>query len=124
MKDIYSVLAQKQSELAALAREVEALRIAAKLLSDEKVSKADTENMSQPQMVVSILEAADKDLHVKEIAAEMRKRFKKDVQTNNLSVLLYRYASRNRHFYKASGKPNTYGLLKWKAEPPKVVEMK
>ncbi|MCL4522484.1 MAG: hypothetical protein M1453_03110 [Acidobacteria bacterium] len=123
MKDIYSVLAEKQKQLNGLQKEIESLRVAARLLTDEH-APSDAENLSQPQMVVSILEANDKEMHVKDIAEQMKKKFKLDVKRNNLSVLLYRYSSRGRHFYKVIGKANTYGLLKWKTEEKRVLEMK
>jgi len=42
MKNVYEVLRQKELELARLEKEVEALRVAAPLLSDEKETVADT----------------------------------------------------------------------------------
>jgi hypothetical protein len=41
MKNVYEVLRQKELELARLEKEVEALRVAAPLLSDEKESASD-----------------------------------------------------------------------------------
>ena len=42
MKNVYEVLRQKELELARLEKEVEALRVAAPLLSDEKEMATDT----------------------------------------------------------------------------------
>ena len=42
MKNVYEVLRQKELELARLEKEVEALRVAAPLLSDDKEAVADT----------------------------------------------------------------------------------
>jgi len=42
MKNVYEVLRQKELELARLEKEVEALRVAAPLLSDEKETTTDT----------------------------------------------------------------------------------
>ncbi len=42
MKNVYEVLRQKELELARLEKEVEALRVAAPLLSDEKETATDT----------------------------------------------------------------------------------
>jgi hypothetical protein len=42
MKNVYEVLRQKELELARLEKEVEALRVAAPLLSDERDSPAET----------------------------------------------------------------------------------
>jgi hypothetical protein len=44
MKNVYEVLRQKELELARLEKEVEALRVAAPLLSDDKESMAETGN--------------------------------------------------------------------------------
>ena len=50
MKNVYEVLRQKELELARLEKEVEALRVAAPLLSDDKDSgvEAATPNPQQP----------------------------------------------------------------------------
>lgn len=42
MKNVYEVLRQKELELARLEKEVEALRVAAPLLSDDKEMSSDT----------------------------------------------------------------------------------
>jgi hypothetical protein len=42
MKNVYEVLRQKELELSKLEKEVEALRVAAPLLSDDKEAAADT----------------------------------------------------------------------------------
>jgi hypothetical protein len=44
MKNVYEVLRQKELELARLEKEVEALRVAAPLLSDDKESVAEATN--------------------------------------------------------------------------------
>ncbi len=44
MKNVYEVLRQKELELSRLEKEVEALRVAAPLLSDEKEAGMDTGN--------------------------------------------------------------------------------
>jgi len=113
MKDIYKLLAEKRKELEQLQRDVNALTLAANLLRGEEPVTGEAQ--SQPQMIVAILEAHGKAMHVSKIADEMRKRFKKSVKKSNLGVLLYRYAQRGKNFYKALNKPNTYGLIKWQA---------
>lgn len=47
MKNVYEVLRQKELELTRLEKEVEALRIAAPLLSEEKESLSDTSAMGK-----------------------------------------------------------------------------
>ncbi len=123
MKDIYKTLAEKQKDLTALQREVDALRLAIKLLGDEGTAPIEGQEMSQPKMVVAILQAAHRPMHVKDIAEQMKKKFKLTVKVNNLGVMLYRYAARGRHFVKIINKPNTYGLIEWQNEESKVVAM-
>jgi hypothetical protein len=52
MKNVYEVLRQKELELARLEKEVEALRVAAPLLSDEKETAADT-TMAKPTLTAA-----------------------------------------------------------------------
>jgi len=49
MKNVYEVLRQKELELARLEKEVEALRVAAPLLSDDKESGIET-TLSKPTL--------------------------------------------------------------------------
>lgn len=65
MKNVYEVLRQKELELARLEKEVEALRVAAPLLSDEKEASADSNkpvlaaaNSSAPQQPIRIPQPA------------------------------------------------------------------
>ena len=67
-------------------------------------------------MVYSILEEVGKPMHVGQIAERIKKNFGTSIKTPNLGVMLYRYAQREKRFYKVAGKPNTYGLLKWESE--------
>jgi hypothetical protein len=52
MKNVYEVLRQKELELARLEKEVEALRVAAPLLSDEKEAVTDTA-MAKPTLTAA-----------------------------------------------------------------------
>ncbi len=52
MKNVYEVLRQKELELARLEKEVEALRVAAPLLSDEKETVADAA-MAKPTLTAA-----------------------------------------------------------------------
>ena len=51
MKNVYEVLRQKEMELTRLEKEVEALRVVAPLLSEEKESIADTVKSALPVAV-------------------------------------------------------------------------
>lgn len=53
MKNVYEVLRQKELELARLEKEVEALRVAAPLLSDEKETVSDTA-ISKPTLTAAV----------------------------------------------------------------------
>ncbi len=115
MKDIYNTLAEKQKELERLQREIDALRMAVRILGSEEDTLVAEAAQSQPQMIAAILEASGKPMHVKQLAEQIKRKFKRTVKKTNLGVLLYRYAQRGRRFYKVPGKPNTYGLIKWQA---------
>ena len=115
MKEIEQALSEKLKQLEQVQREVDTLRSALQIVRDNSGrSPAPILPHSQPQMAVAILEAAGHPLHAKDIASQMRQRFGASVNKVNLGVLLYRYQQRGKHFYKVPGKPNTYGLLKWR----------
>jgi len=50
MKNVYEVLRQKELELSRLEKEVEALRVAAPLLSDDKDSMSDSSSNNKPTL--------------------------------------------------------------------------
>jgi hypothetical protein len=62
MKNVYEVLRQKELELARLEKEVEALRVAAPLLSDDKEAAGDNKPTlaatSAPQQPIRMTQAA------------------------------------------------------------------
>jgi hypothetical protein len=62
MKNVYEVLRQKELELARLEKEVEALRVAAPLLSDDKEAAQENKptlaSSSAPQQPIRIPQAA------------------------------------------------------------------
>lgn len=53
MKNVYEVLRQKELELARLEKEVEALRIAAPLLSEDKESGSENVTTSKPTLAAA-----------------------------------------------------------------------
>ncbi len=53
MKNVYEVLRQKELELARLEKEVEALRVAAPLLSDDKGESLSESGNSKPSLATS-----------------------------------------------------------------------
>jgi hypothetical protein len=115
MRDIQEAVSQKRDQIKRLEKDIEALLRAKEILAGDE---QDTEKpKSQPEMVYSILEEVGKPMHVAQIVDKMKKNFGITVKRANLGVMLFRYAQRGSRFYKVSGKPNTYGLIKW--ESPK-----
>ena len=53
MKNVYEVLRQKELELSRLEKEVEALRVAAPLLSDDKDLSSDTAASAKPTLTTA-----------------------------------------------------------------------
>jgi len=53
MKNVYEVLRQKELELARLEKEVEALRVAAPLLSEDKIEAGSESAMAKPTLATS-----------------------------------------------------------------------
>lgn len=62
MKNVYEVLRQKELELAKLEKEVEALRVAAPLLSDDKESASDAS--SKPTLAAANSSAAQQPIRI------------------------------------------------------------
>jgi len=58
MKNVYEVLRQKELELARLEKEVEALRVAAPLLSDDKAEPAMETAASKPTLAAATVAQA------------------------------------------------------------------
>ena len=63
MKNVYEVLRQKELELARLEKEVEALRVAAPLLSDDKDSTADTA-VAKPTLTAAATPAPQQPIRI------------------------------------------------------------
>jgi hypothetical protein len=57
MRDLYEVLRQKEQEYKRLAKEIEALRIAASLLAEEKASD-NVSDIGKPTVAVAAVQAA------------------------------------------------------------------
>jgi len=108
--DIQEAIEERKKEIRRIQQEIAALELAEEILS--KQTKTDKPK-SQPDMAASILEEVGKPMHVTQISAQIKARFKQNVKSNNLGVMLFRYAKRGTRFYKVEGRPNTYGLIKW-----------
>jgi hypothetical protein len=107
---IQEAIEERKKEIRRIQQEIAALELADHILS----KNAKTEKpKSQPDMAANILEQVGKPMHVTQIAAQIKTQFKQTVKSNNLGVMLFRYAKRGTRFYKVEGRPNTYGLIKW-----------
>ena len=62
MKNVYEVLRQKELEMARLEKEVEALRVAAPLLSDDKDISSDT--VAKPTLAPAVASATQQPIRI------------------------------------------------------------
>jgi hypothetical protein len=125
MKNLHDILRAKEAQLAQLQKEVEALRMADKLLADEsekpKAKKVGARLtaanvpvgtvLTQPLMIRSVLIESGKPLHVDKIADNIRKKFGVKFKPLYLTSIIYRIMKKGRLFRKEA--PNTFGLLEW-----------
>jgi hypothetical protein len=115
MKDVFEVLKQKEAELARLQQEVEALRIASRLLADRTERRRPPgAALSQPEMIREVLLEHGGPMHVSAIAEAIQKKYGKEIATHYITAMIYRYIKRGKTFQKAE-QPNTFGLLEWPA---------
>src|SRR5260370_40654543 len=78
MNDVFSLLRQKEEQLQLLARQVEALRVAAQLIREEERllgKKAEPETPSQPEMIRTVFVEYGKPMHVDQLSARIKKKF-------------------------------------------------
>ena len=115
MKNIFDTLRQKELQLRQLERDVEALRVAARLLADDTndAEQASTQALSQPQMMRQVLLEKNEPMHISKIVEGIKKKYNKKLRAAYLVAIIYRYKKRGKLFYKVEGKPNTFGLLEW-----------
>ena len=111
MREIQEAIAEKRRQIDELSNDIKALEKAAQIIerSARRVEKPE----SQSAMAAAILEEIGKPMHVASIGEQIKRKFQRAIKTNNLGVMLFRFARRGSLFYKVEGKPNTYGLLKW-----------
>jgi hypothetical protein len=125
MKNLYDILKAKEAQLAQLQKEVEALRMADKLLADES-EKPRTKKIgarlaaakvpvgtviTQPLMIRSVLLEKGEPLHVEKIADGIRKKFGVRFKPLYLTSIIYRIMKKGKLFRKEGA--NTFGLLEW-----------
>jgi len=114
MTDVFSLLRQKEEQLQLLAKQVEALRVAAQLVRQEQKllgKEEEPETPSQPEMIRVVLTESGKAMHVSKISEAIRKKFKVKLKPLYLTSIIYRLMKAGRLFRKEG--PNTFGLLEW-----------
>lgn len=113
MKSIHDALREKELQIAALQREVEILRAATRIVSDDRRQSSHrvTGVLSQPQMIRDVLQKNGSPLHVDKIAEVILKRFKVKLKRSEITSVIYR-AIRGKKFFRKEG-INTFGLVEW-----------
>jgi len=129
MKNIYDLIQQKelafkQQErvLESIKRELDALRLAATLLADDQDQPSTGAAPSQHQMVRAVLLEKNQPMHVNEIVDSVKKKYRKNLKSNHIVALIYRYKKLGKMFYKVEGKPSTFGLLEWQARASEPIQ--
>jgi len=114
MPTLEEVLRAKEAELQQLQKEVDALRLAMRLMAGATgaVTPKPTSRISQVGMAKAILAEASSEMHVKDISAKISERFGTVIKPSYLAPVMYRQI--DRVFYKSTEKPNTFGLIEWK----------
>jgi len=108
--DFREAIEERKRQISRLQQEIITLENAEALM---KGGSPKEKPKSQPDMAKAVLEEIGKPMHVSQIAAQIKAKYGENIKTNNLGVVLFRYAKRGSHFYKVEGRPNTYGLVKW-----------
>jgi hypothetical protein len=117
MKNVFDILRHKEIELRRLQEEVEALRIAARLLADEHDQPPATLSgkPSQVHMIRMVLDEKRQPMHVSEISTAIEKKFRVKIKPAYIGPVIHRQLG--KVFFK-SDRPNTFGLLTWTIEKP------
>lgn len=142
LKNIYDVLKQKEAKYAAmsteyrklgsdlqeLGSEIMAVRTTVKLLADaqDQTNEDQSAPLSQPQMIRTVLAEHKGEMHLSDILKAVEKKFHRNLKPNVTAAVIFRYAKRGSIFYKSKSKPNTWGLLAFRAAEPQsesLVEM-
>ena len=113
MKNVFETLRRKEAELRTVQAEVDALRIAARLLADESdqlPSGRSSGKPSQVQMIRAVLEERREPMHVNQIAEAIEKKFRIKLKPAYVGPVIHRQL--NKVFFRTN-KPNTFGLLTW-----------
>jgi len=122
MKNIYDALRSKETELARLQQEIEILRSAAKLLTDDTDAKPDAPKVShgpisltQLQMICGVLTDKGQPMRLDNIVVAIEQKYRQKIKSNNLSSLIYRNLKSKNKLLRKEAAPNTFGLIEWPA---------
>ena len=124
MKNIFEILRDKERQLQQLTREVEALRLATRLLAEdgERLSDVDKERLTQPTMIREVLKDKGKPMHVSDIIAAIQKKYRRKFKPVYLTAVLYRCMKKGKIFSRTG--PNTFGLIEWPVTQPQTGDAK
>jgi hypothetical protein len=122
MKNLHDMISAKQAQITQLQKELDALRMAAKILADEdekprgkksggKLHVPVRNEVTQPLMIRSVLLEKGQPLHVDKIAVGIKKKYGFKFKPLYLTSIIYRIMKKGKLFRK-EGK-NTFGLLEW-----------
>jgi hypothetical protein len=114
MKSIHDTLREKEMQIAALQREVEILRAATRIVSDDRRQSSShrvTGVLSQPQMIRDVLLKSGSPLRVDKIGEAILKGFNVKLKRSEITSVIYR-AIRGKKFFRKEG-INTFGLVEW-----------
>lgn len=139
MKNLHDMISAKQAQIAQLQKEVDALRMAAKILADDSETPRGKKSgdklripvrneVTQPLMIRSVLLEKGQPLHVDKIAVGIKKKYGVKFKPLYLTSIIYRIMKKGKLFRKEG--PNIFGLLEWPsvqhtvntAESPRVVQ--
>ena len=127
MGDIDDAIQRLQEELNILKRAKAIIKAKGQASHHEPFSskgigkgRADIKPDSDAGQAWAVLREAGTPLHVTDILKAIEKKKGKQPIRASLVSALARYSKKKRIFYRA--KPNTFGLLEWKAESGKITE--
>ena len=115
MKNIYDTIRDREKQITALQKELDALRVAAKILTEGNdqpgASLLEAGRPTQPQMIRAVLLEKGAPMHVSKIAEGIKKKFRVKLKPLYLTAIIYRLMKAGKLFRKEG--PNTFGLSEW-----------
>jgi hypothetical protein len=120
MKNIYEILQAKQKhflelqkEVEAVAREIDALTLTARLLMEDEGERRPVSGSepTQAEMIRDIIKDKGHPMHVSAIGKVVQAKYKKKLKSTYLTAVIFRQIKKGKLFIKTA--PNTFGLLEW-----------